>query len=556
MRCCLRRVTSSLRLPSRVSVSGGGATTRRACILAAVNALIFGAGVAVRAGNTAGTVVHVTAPSFALQNIDPAGDFPLATFFQAVCEPLFGYPSANPPRGYTLVPIGAASYPKVSSDGKTYTFTVRRGLRFADGSRITAANYAYAINRILDPRQQSSDAASLLDIVGARAVQSGKATTASGIRARGRTLIIRLTRALGDFPAEAGTCPVPIGLPVDPEGVGAPFSGGGPYAITRWVRGEELVLRRNRFYGGIRPHHISVFDISATSPDEDVIGDVDRGAVDLPLQRPLPLSLDQLEQRYGVNKRRLFMRAGLTMWYLALNSDRPLFRDNAPLRRAINFAVDRRAIAAEASASGADPFDHYIPAAVPGSRRARIYPFHPNISLARRLAVGHRRGASAVLYTRDAPQFVAQADIIRTNLRRIGLAVDVKRLSPAIYIQRIETRGEPFDIAIFGQAPAAVDPYQFLSLVDGRSIAPVESQNISYFDSPPYNHLLARAEALPIGPARWQTFGALDVKIARTAAPMAALYDQPRWVLVSGRLGCVTLNGYEAIDLSALCLRR
>ena len=74
--------------------------------------------------------------------------------------------------------------------------------------------------------------------MGAKAVQRGAAPTASGVKAAGDRLIIRLTRRASDFPARMTMpyfCPVPKDLPIDPEGVGAPLPGSGPYYIAEFV---------------------------------------------------------------------------------------------------------------------------------------------------------------------------------------------------------------------------------------------------------------------------------------------------------------------------------
>jgi hypothetical protein len=57
----------------------------------------------------------------------------------------------------------------------------------------------------------------------------------------------------------AYTCAVPPNLPVDPEGIDAPFPAAGPYHIAAYVPGRTMVLKRNRFYCGRRPHHVAQF---------------------------------------------------------------------------------------------------------------------------------------------------------------------------------------------------------------------------------------------------------------------------------------------------------
>jgi ABC-type transport system substrate-binding protein len=88
----------------------------------------------------------------------------------ATCRTLMQYPDAPAPRGGRLVPDGAASFPRVSRNGRVYTFTVRRGMRFSTGRPITAQNYAWAINRVLSKEMLSAGQPFYEQIVGAKAV--------------------------------------------------------------------------------------------------------------------------------------------------------------------------------------------------------------------------------------------------------------------------------------------------------------------------------------------------------------------------------------------------
>ena len=72
--------------------------------------------------------------------------------------------------------------PAISKDGKTYTFTLKNTYRFSNGKRVTAANYAAAINRNLNPRMASPAQPFIEDIVGAQAVIDGQGTRASGVK--------------------------------------------------------------------------------------------------------------------------------------------------------------------------------------------------------------------------------------------------------------------------------------------------------------------------------------------------------------------------------------
>ena len=155
-----------------------------------------------------------------LQQLTPASP-PGWALLDTTCARLMAYPDKPPPAGFRLEPEVAASFPTVSRDGTTYTFRLRGGFRFSDGTAVRASAYARAINRMLAPGMNSPGVLYARDIVGAGRVLAGQAATAAGVVARGNTLVIRLTRPTPDFPHRTAStffCAVPPSLPDRPRG--------------------------------------------------------------------------------------------------------------------------------------------------------------------------------------------------------------------------------------------------------------------------------------------------------------------------------------------------
>jgi peptide/nickel transport system substrate-binding protein len=470
--------------------------------------------------------------------------------FGPACGTLMGYPSKPLPEGLRLVPELAASNPRISQGGLTYTFLVSRSARFSTGQPVTAADVKNSLERILTPALQSFVAYLFEDVVGARRMASGKATSLAGVTARGRALTVRLARPVPDLPARTTQlCIVPRALQPDPEGVKAPIPSAAPYYVSEFVPGERVTLERNPYYGGRRPHHVDrIVSDFGVEPDAGLDA-VQKGQLDFYPVVP-GTRVGQLVREYGINRSRLFVEQSLAGRSFFLNTSRPLFRDNVPLRKAVNLAVDRAALIREFGGFGATATDQILPPGMPGFQNAKIYPLGgPDARRARALAAGHLRKRKAVLYTCSEPGYcVAPAQVLQRNLKAIGLRVEIKTFPRGIYFQKAQTLGEPYDMILIGWSGGYNDPREFLLLFDGRSGA----QNYSRFNSPVYNRLLDVAGHLSV-PARYRAYGSLDVRLMRDEAPAIPYAVYNDWKFVSERVGCVVQN--PSLDLTAVCLK-
>jgi ABC-type transport system substrate-binding protein len=314
------------------------------------------------------------------------------------------------------------------------------------------------------------------------------------------------------------------------------------------------VLERNRFYRGQRPQRVDRITIDLKA-DVSAVDDVGSGKLDSVAATPnLNPRLAGLVRRYGINRSRLFVVPNIGVRMFFLNTSRPLFRNNVRLRKALNFAVDRRALLREYGPYAATATDQYLPSVVPGFRSASIYPLRgPDLRRARALARGRTRSGRATLYTcSDRPDCIAVAQVLQQNLKAIGLKVAIKQFPLPVMFQKLATPGEPFDMAWVGLLSAWNDPHEFLGAFDGRTIGQPDSENFSQFNSPSYNRLLDRASRLS-GRVRYRAYGDLDVRLARDAAPAIAAMNPNTWAFVSARTRCVVMN--PSLDLTAVCLK-
>jgi peptide/nickel transport system substrate-binding protein len=531
-------------------------------------ALLVAGGVFVQAGSTSsgqsGGVFRISfTPASGLDHIDPALSYSPRgwALLDTMCARLMTHPDKPLPEAYDIVPEVAAGYPRISDDFKTYTFRLRTTFRFSDGSPVRASAFAHAINRTLAPEVKSPGAMFTQDIVGAADVLAGRRKTAAGVVARGNTLIVRFTRPAPDFVTRTTLpffCAVPPGLPSHPEGVGA-FHSAGPYYAVEYRPGERVEIRRNRFYGGTRTRHVDGFDVDLRAPTPaDMIRRIDRGEADWG-HTVAGVYMDPtlgLVEKHGVNRTRFFVRPGLTVRMLAFNASRPLFRNNPGLRRAINFALDRQAL--QVTAGGpivSTPTDQYLPHSIPGYRNAAIYPLRsPDLARARALARGKLRRAKAIFYAPSAALPMQTAQLVKQQLAEIGLQVEVRpvplHIETFTYFNKLAARGEKWDMALLLWQPGIPDPYAFINLL--LETPTVDGATVTRFRSRTYRREMERAARELQSRERGKAYGALDVRLARDAAPLAPVSVLGEVTLVSDRVGCVTLR--PMLDLTTVCL--
>lgn len=273
-------------------------------------------------------------------------------------------------------------------------------------------------------------------------------------------------------------------------------------------------------------------------------------------------NVNRLRARYGsgsaaakAGRQQLFENpAGLD--FLTLNTSRPLFA-SARMRRAVNFAIDRTALARLGFFNNPPPFeptDQYLPPGMPGFKDAHIYPFRPDIATARRLA-GPGKHGTAVLYTCNVTPCPEQAQLIKDNLRAIGIDVDVHQFDWGVVTTKVRKPGEPFDLTPSWTVFAYVDPSAVLNAFLDSNVANLDS-NWARFDDPAYNRKL-EAAAILAGPARYLAYADLDADLARNAAPWVAWGVPPWREFFSPRIGCQVFDpSVPNMDIAALCLRK
>ncbi len=499
-------------------------------------------------GQKKGGTMNVNASGTDVDYIDPALAYGTLSWqiLDAVSMKLMYYPDKPDPAGAKLAPDAAVGFPAVSKDGKTYVFTIKSGVKSNTGETLTAANFAAAFNRDLNPKMQSPAVPFMTGdngIVGAQAVNDGKAATASGVVAKGQKLTIRLLRPDGSFLSKMAMdffCPIPKGTPINADGINT-FASFGPYYVASRQVGRQLIMKTNPNYKGSRPHNISTFVFTMnTNLDQSLLqvkaGQADYDAGGLPATANAGLA-----QQYGVHKGgpyRYFVNGGLNIDYVALNTSRAAFK-SVGMRKAANYAVDRPALVRVRGFLAGKRSQQILPPGIDGYKPINTYPLKgANYPKAKTLASQGGGCKPITLYSSNTATGQNLAQVFKYNLSQIGCNVNVKLFQGfQIYIAT-GTKGEPYDAAIaVGWFADYADPYDFIDvLLNGDNIHEANNNNLAYLNVPALNKQMKAANALT-GDKRGAAYAALDKNITNNYAPLAVYENRNIREFVSARTG-------------------
>jgi YVTN family beta-propeller protein len=414
-----------------------------------------------------GTLTVVGALS-SLDSIDPAIAHSYLSFdiLSLAYDGLVGYRRVGGVDGATLVPNLARSIPVPADGGKTYTFQLRPGIRYSSGESVKPQDFRRAIERVFSLR---SDGRSYFDtIIGAADCRTGSCDLSQGIETDddAGSVTFHLVRPDPDFLsrlAMAFASAVPAETADAPAGT-TPLPGTGPYVIERMTIGEEegevMLVRNPEFkqWSDARPDGFpdkivfrlgSYTDANVNEQADDVLeGRADYLYSDLPADRLAALRTTHAGQLHADP----FPGTG----YMFLNAHVPPF-DNASVRRALNYAVDRGALIDQVWGESVRVTCQLLPPTFPGYVPYCPYSLHPDGTwtapdLAKAEELVERSGTEGfhvvVWATREGlPDSVPTGRYFVDLLNRLGYRARLRVVGLTEYVSAIEDPSQHVQIA-------------------------------------------------------------------------------------------------------------
>jgi ABC-type transport system substrate-binding protein len=313
---------------------------------------------------------------------------------------------------------GLARTWEVSDGGRTYTFHLRRGVKFHDGTPFGARHVVRTFQRVLDPRSTGGRGWPLYPIAGARQYSEGRGRTITGLSApNDSTVVIRLTEPLAIFPKLLAMPVAHIVPDSTPSDFGQRPVGTGPWKLVEWKHDDYLLFSRNPEYFDERPAAESLRARIIPEPST-AVAEFEAGNVDILY---VPEAETRNWEETDEKRARLVSAPALRLWYVGINTTRGPLRD-VRVRQALNYAVDVRQIWERMMSRRGTIAAGVVPPTLPGADTAR-QPYQRNVARARQLLreAGYPNGIEVDLWSSQTAPFPRIAQTIQAYLAEAGI---------------------------------------------------------------------------------------------------------------------------------------
>jgi peptide/nickel transport system substrate-binding protein len=474
--------------------------------------------------------------------------------------PLLGYRHAGGVDGATIVPYLARDLPTVTNGGKTYTLYLRKGIEYSNGQPVKASDFKATIER--DFKLDSPGTGYFYNIVGADDARRSKSGHISGIAADDGTgkITIRLESPQGDFAnvlASEFAAPVPANAPSSDTST-HPLPATGPYMIQSYQPNKQIVEVRNPHFrasalGG---------NVPAGNPDKvvwDIVADAatalhrtTNGQDDWDPQQIPSSSLKSVEAKYAGQ---LKVYTPPNTYYFFMNTRVAPF-DNVLVRRAVNYAIDRDALA-QIYGGLASPTENILPPTYPSYAKHTLYP-HDLAKAKKLVKQAHAASAKVTVWNHAYGLDPKATEYLVGVLDSIGLKARQHTVTSAVYWATIGNQATNAQIGFadwFQDYPHPLDWFDVL--LNGERITKTYNNNYANFDDKAVNAEIdaLNKQAIPTSPvnSRWAS---LDRQIM-IQAPWAPFLNREFTDFFNEKVevACYVNHVVYGFDYSTICMR-
>jgi peptide/nickel transport system substrate-binding protein len=487
--------------------------------------------------------------------LDPQVNYTLQYWqlYQATYDGLLAFQKAGGAAAFNVVPDLASSY-KITNGGKSWVFTLRKGIKFSNGQAVTANDVVASFRRIFKVKSPTAGGF-YSGIVGASKCLKTPATCtlAGGISGKGNTVTINLTAPDAEFKyklAVPHASILPASAPASDAGT-KPIPGTGAYYFSSYDSNKLLVMKRNPYFhvwsktaqpDGYPDQITQSFGLTV----EAQVTAVENGQADWLYDFPPADRLSELGTKYAAQTHLTPLTA---FWYAPMNVNLPPFT-SLKARQAVNYAIDRNAlIKIFGGPKLATPSCQVLPPAFPGNKPYCPYTKNPgtkwtapDVAKAKKLVnESGQKGAKVVVISANDEVQKAVGVYLASVLNEIGFKATAKAISGNIAFTYPQNTKNHVQINVqqwYQDYPAASDFLYILFGCESFHPGSDSSINMAGFCNKPIENLMHRAlkeevSSFPKANAMWAT---VDRQVT-DQAPMATMFTPKHLDFVSKRVG-------------------
>jgi peptide/nickel transport system substrate-binding protein len=506
----------------------------------------------------AGGTLHLLA-STAGGTLDPQINYTLQYWqlYQATYDGLVAFEKVSGPASFDVVPDLATAMPKVTNAGKTYTFTLRKGIKFSNGKTVTVKDVQASFIRLFKVSNPNAGAW-YNDIVGGPACVTTPAscTLAGGVvvNAATNTVTFNLITSDSEFLDQLA---VPFGsiLPASTPGKDqgdTPIPGTGAYYFVSYNPNSGLIMKRNPYFkvwsAAAEPQgYPNEIEETFGETVESEVTSVENNQADWIFDS---LPTDRLQQISTQYPKQLFVNTLTADWYAPMNVNIAPF-NNLKARQAVNYAINKNDVVnlyggtklGAATCTILPPgFPGYKPYCAYNSTSSSTYA-GPDLAKAKALVkASGTLGDKVGIVVQNDPVNLSVGEYIQSVLNSIGYKATVKPLSANIQFTYIQNTKNKVQISVsqwYQDYPAASDFLNVLLGCDNFHPGSDNSINISGYCDKAIQAKMTAAEALELtNPTKAnQEWGAVDQAIMTTGAPWIPLFNPKLTNFISKGVG-------------------
>jgi peptide/nickel transport system substrate-binding protein len=341
------------------------------------------------------------------------------------------------PEESTQIVPGLAESWTISKDGLRYTFKLRKGIAFHDGTPFNAEAVKFSIERQFNPEHPFN--------------KLGKYPFANYFFGNVKavevidplTVEFVLKEARASFLAVLSAGAASIVSPAAVKKHGADYAltpvGTGPFKYASWDRGQRVVLERNTSYWKF-PVKLDRVVYRPIVEDQARLTELLTGTLDLIVGVP-PDFVAQLENNARLS---LLRQVGSHVWYLGINNQKKPFEDKR-VRQALNYAVNKEAIVRDVlKGTGSLSVGPVLPKTWGAEPGLKPFPYDPERARKLLAEAGYPGGFSTTLWTPESGSGmqspVAMSTVIQSNLKAVGINAAIQTMEWGAFLTKLRSK--------------------------------------------------------------------------------------------------------------------